>query len=277
MATKGHMNQRQWIPISESLSDNVAKIKRLNVAIVATVTTLSFLVGFIVSQWLIIGLIGLVVSMVFVLSIMRSTDTSLLNRLDYIDANERDHARLINVVDGLCVVSGDRRPHLHVINESYPVAFAVASLRGSAHVFVSSGVLSEMDRVEIEAVMAHVLWRLRSGNVALTCYLLALSTRLNKIGLKKLSSIVNSKLYEDKILMWSDISACQATRYPPGLISALQKCNRTHHLEIASFIGPLLFVDPKTAGDDTTRHSQFSIVGFSAVSVEERLAVLKEI
>lgn len=271
------MNQRQWIPISESPSENAKKIKNLNVGIVLIVTALSLIVGVLVSQWIVIGLVGLVASLAFVASLMRSIDSTLLDRLDSVEANDHEHARLINVVDGLCVVSGDRRPNLFVINDSYPVAFAIASPTGLANVFVSNGLLAEMERVEIEAVMAHVLWRLRSGNIALTCYLIALSLRLNKIGLKKLAAVVTAKLSEDKILMWSDISACQATRYPPGLISALQKCNRTHHLQIEPSIGPLLFADPKTAGHDTTTPSQFSILGFSAVSLEERIAVLKEI
>lgn len=271
------MNQRQWVSISESPSENAKKIKKLNATIVMVVTVLSLIVGLVLSQWIVVGLIGLVVSLVFVVSLMRSIDSSLLDRVDYVVANDHDHARLINIVDGLCVVSGDRRPNLFVINDEYPVAFAIASPGGLGNVFVSDGLLADMERVEIEAVMAHVLWRLRSGNIALTCYLIALTSRLNKVGLRKLAAVVNEKLSEDKILLWSDISACQATRYPPGLISALQRCNRAHHLDIEPSIGPLLFADPKTAGDDTTMRSQFSILGFSAVSIEERIAVLKEI
>ena len=271
------MNQRQWVPISESPAENAKKIKSLNAAIVLVVTVISLIIGLAVSQWLVVGLVGLVVSLIFVMSMMRSIESSLLDRLDYVVANDHDHARLINVVDGLCVVSGDRRPHLYVINDSYPVAFAITSPNGVANVFVSDGLLAEMERVEIEAVMAHVLWRLRSGNIALTCYLIALSSRLSKVGLGKLAAGVIARLSEDKILLWSDISACQATRYPPGLISALQKCNRAHHLNLESTIGPLLFADPKTAGDDTTGQLQFSILGFSSVSLEERIAVLKEI
>jgi hypothetical protein len=39
----------------------------------------------------------------------------------------------------------------------------------------------------------------------------------------------------------------------------------------------LLFVDPETCIHDTNGDSSFPIVGFSAIGVEERIAVLKEI
>ena len=125
--------------------------------------------------------------------------------------------------------------------------------------------------------MAHVLWRLRSGNVALTSYLMVLRVKLSKIGLRRIADVIISKLYEDKILMWADISACQATRYPPALISALQKCNRAHGLEIDPVLTPLLFADPETAQHDTMGGAPVPIVGFLAIGVEERIAVLKEI
>jgi hypothetical protein len=60
-------------------------------------------------------------------------------------------------------------------------------------------------------------------------------------------------------------------------MSALQKCNRTHRLEIDLILAPLLFVDPKTSEHDTIGGAPVPIVGFLAIGVEERIAVLKEI
>lgn len=270
------MNQRQWIPISESPADNMRHIWQINTSILIAVFCIFVLLGVVVSQ-LIIGLIvGVVVTAILLLQLKKSIDVSLLDQLDYVAADEHIHARVINVVDGLCVVSGDRRPSVYVVNEKFPVALAVASPGQQGSIVVSDGLLETMDRVETEAVMAHVLWRLRTGNIALTCYFIRLLSVLRAIGMAKLGTYLVKRFSEEKILMWADISACQATRYPPALISALQKCNRTHSLHIAPIFGPLMFVDPKTAGDDTTAASQVSILGTSAVSVAERIAVLKE-
>lgn len=270
------MNQRQWIPVSESSSDNLMKIRRVNAAIVLVVTLLSLLIGLLTSQVIPIVVVGLIVSVVFVMAVMRSAESSWLAQIDCRPIDEERHARIVNVVDGLCVVSGDRRPHLFVLDEDYPLALAIAAPQKPGNIVVSEALLDELDRVEIESVMAHLLWRLRTENIALTCYLMTLSAMLGKIGLGRLGSLVTAKMSEEKIVMWADISACQATRYPPALISALHKCDREHHSGLDSRCAPLLFVDPKTVGDDTTVASSFPILGFSAVSVEERIAVLKE-
>lgn len=271
------MNQRQWTPVSEASATALQRITYVNLALVLVPTFLAVVVGLAVSQPLVLGLVVLLGSTVWVNVVNRTVESSLLHRLDVVPASEDDHARLINVVDGLCVVSGDRRPPLLVVADAYPIALAIAAPKHQGTVVVSQGFLEEMNRVEIEAVMAHVLWRLRNGNVALTSYLVALRTKLSKIGLRRVADVIIDKLYEDKILLWADISACQATRYPPALISALQKCNRAQSLEIDPILGPLLFVDPQTAHHDTHSGSSFPNVGFSAIGVEERIAVLKEI
>lgn len=271
------MNQRQWTPASEVTATALRRITYINISLVVVPTLLALVVGFAVGQPFVLGVVALLASTVWVKVVNRTIESSLIHRLDMEPVSETDHARLINVVDGLCVVSGDRRPPMYVVSDSYPIALAIAAPQHQGIVVVSDGFLAEMDRVETEAVMAHVLWRLRSGNIALTSYLMVLRITLSKIGLRRIADLIIGKLYEDKILMWADISACQATRYPPALMSALQKCNRTHRLEIDLILAPLLFVDPKTSEHDTIGGAPVPIVGFLAIGVEERIAVLKEI
>jgi heat shock protein HtpX len=271
------MNQRQWTPAAEVSATALQRVTYVNIALVLVPTIVALIIGLLVGQQLWLVPLVLIAALVTVNILNRNVESSLLERLDMEPASESHQARLINVVDGLCVVSGDRRPPLYVVSDAYPVALAIAAPKHPGTVVVSQGFLEKMDRVEIEAVMAHVLWRLRNGNVALTSYLIALRTMLTKIGLRRIADRIIGKLYEDKILLWADISACQATRYPPALISALQKCNRAQSLEIDPILSPLLFVDPETSLHDTIGSSSFPNVGFSAIGVEERIAVLKEI
>jgi heat shock protein HtpX len=270
------MNQRQWTPTSEATATTLRRISLVNIALVVIPTAVASVLGLLVGQLFIIGVVVLLASLGGVVALNRSVESSLLRELDLTTASEEEHARVINVVDGLCVVSGDRRPPVFVIHEDYPVALAIAAPKQQGIVVVSDGFLDTMDRVETEAVMAHLLWRLRNGNVAVTCYLIALRTMLSKVGLGRVADVIIARLSEEKILLWADISACQATRYPPALISALQKCNRAQLLEIAPQLSPLLFVDPKTSQHDTIEGSPVPIVGFLAIGVEDRIAVLKE-
>lgn len=276
------MNQRQWTGVSDASATTLKRIKQINISLVAAPTILATAVGFIVDLPIVLGLLGFVISLSFVVFLMRSIESSISSRLKLETASLTDHARLINVVDGLCVVSGDRRPPLFVVQEPFPVALAIAAPRQQGIVVVSDGLLVQMDRVELEAVMAHVLWRLRNGDIGFTCYLISLKTMLGKIGVGGIANWLIKKLSEDKILLWADISACQATRYPPALISALDKCGQARLPRIDPIVRPLMFVDPRitdriTPDHDTIATSQVPKVESGPAGVQERIAVLKEI
>ena len=189
-------------------------------------------------------------------------------------ATEVSEARILNVIDGLCVVSGDRRPLVEVIEQSWPVAFAVAGPGSDSRIVVSDGFVASMDRVETEAVMAHLLWRIRSGSAEFATWCMALHAFLSRFGLASLAPRLSGSGAEGPVDIRADLAACRATRYPPALVSALEKCR-------APFVGtavlaPLWFALPENEGA-TVAHPGFHSLGLSHSSLDERISILKEI
>jgi heat shock protein HtpX len=270
------MNQRQWIPIEESAAPNVARMKKIEWVITAVGTLLFLLIGFAIGQPL-LGVLGLAVFGAFAWSIGRHAEDAILAALSLTPADETVHARLFNVVEGLRMSSGDHRPAMFITQSDFPLACAISEEGSDGNIIVSDGFLRLMDRVETEAVVSHLLWRIRSGDAALMSYLISLQSLMSRVGLGKVAQRVIDRSVDSRALIWADISACQATRYPPALISALEKCARSQELVSVGIAAPFCFAMPETTGGSTHVVSNVSNLGFARPSLAERIAVLKEI
>jgi heat shock protein HtpX len=270
------MNQRQWIPIEESATPNVARVKRIEWVITAVGTLLFLLIGVAIGQPL-LGVLGLAVFGAFAWSIGRNAEAAVLAALSLTPANEIEHARLFNVVEGLRMSSGDHRPAMHIMQSDFPLAFAISEEGSDGNIIVSDGFLRSMDRVETEAVVSHLLWRIRSGDAALMAYLISFQAQMSRVGLGGVAQKIIERSVDSRALIWADISACQATRYPPALISALEKCAQSQDSVSVGIAAPFCFAMPESTSKSTHLGSDISNVGFVRPSLAERIAVLKEI
>ena len=272
------MNQRQWIPIEDSSQLMTRRMLAFPVTLTLVVTIVFLAVGFVIGIPVIAALVGAAVSGGFMWNVYRTANDVVLKMVGGLPASEYEHARLFNVVDGLCVVGGDARPALRVVGIEYPVALAVAMPGEAGTIIVSAGFLKSMGRVEMEAVMAHVMWRLRTGDIGLTTYMLALSFAMQRFGGQKIMSKVIERVADDRIVMWADVAACQATRYPPAMVSALEIIEQAAAIPLGR-IGaqPLWFATPDSAGDASNASADVSTMVFARPPLADRIAVLKEI
>jgi heat shock protein HtpX len=127
-------------------------------------------------------------------------------------AGPDDHARLHNVVEGLCVAAGLPKPALYVAPDPAPNAFAVGRNPAHASLVVTTGLLDSMSRVELEGVVAHELAHIRSHDILLTS---------TAVGLLFLRGFLPPRRETE-----ADVVGVRITRYPPGLIAALEKLRR---------------------------------------------------
>jgi Zn-dependent protease with chaperone function len=118
--------------------------------------------------------------------------------------------RLLNLVEGLAPNAGLPRPRCLVVDD--PAANALALGRDSRHgcLVVTSGLLDSLSRMELEAVVAYGLVRLRGGDTAAPTLTAALGGGGWFVG-----HAVGSQ--PD-----ADLAAVSLTCYPPGLIGALE-------------------------------------------------------
>ena len=173
-------------------------------------------------------------------------------------ADPEQYARLHNVVEGLCIAAGLPKPRVYVIDDPAPNAFATGRNPRHAAIAVTTGLLDKMNRIELEGVLAHELshvknydvlvstlavtlvgvvvlladWTIRfiwlgggrrrngdGGQFAAPLAFLGLGLLLLSPLFARLMQFAVSRRRESL----ADTSGVSLTRYPPGLISALEK------------------------------------------------------
>ena len=230
-------------------------------------------------------------------------------------ADEHEYARLHNLVEGLCIASGLPKPDVYVVDDPAPNAFATGRNPQHAAIAVTTGLLDQMNRVELEGVVAHELSHIRNYDILVSTLAVTMvgavalmtdlairmmwwnggrvprqgdhADRNNPLayvgfGLLILAPVI-AKAMQATISRQretlADVSACQMTRYPPGLISALEKLQAdqtaTHSASTAT--AHLWIEQPMSGLGDDGRlqgaHHWFD----THPPLEERIALLREL
>ena len=76
-----------------------------------------------------------------------------------------EQPRLHNVVEGLCTAAGLPKPRVYVVDDQALNAFATGRDARHAAVVVTTGLLAAMSRVELEAVLAHELTHVKNLDI----------------------------------------------------------------------------------------------------------------
>ncbi len=155
------------------------------------------------------------------------------------------HARLVNLVEGLCITAGVPQPDLYVVDD--PAANALSMGRNPRHasVVVTSGLLTALSRIELEAVLAHELSHIKSDDILTSSVAVPLfgilagparaaadngPARLLGWLLLPFSALAGFGLQVavgDHREAVADLRGVALTRYPPALVSALERLETT--------------------------------------------------
>jgi heat shock protein HtpX len=121
--------------------------------------------------------------------------------------------RYHNLVEGLSQAAGLPRPRLYVADSETANAFSVGRDPAKSALVVTTGLLTSLNRVELEGVLAHELNHVWSWGARLA----TLGVALGRVpGLLRLLAPPRREFDADE-------GGARLTRYPPGLVSALQK------------------------------------------------------
>ena len=116
-----------------------------------------------------------------------------------------------NLVEGLSIGAGVHQPRLRVIESRGLNAVAAGTSPTRAVLGVTSGLLAELDRIELEAVLAEELVQIRR-NETFPGTVLAATFGLGR-----------GRAYPADRDIQADQAAVALTRYPPALAAALEK------------------------------------------------------
>jgi heat shock protein HtpX len=245
----------------ERITANVRKSWLLIVGFVVFVA----LIGWVFGTYLGYGLWGLVAALAFAAAMTVgsyfSSDRVALSMSRAKVADPVEFKRLHNVVEGLSIAAGIPKPRVYIVDDPAPNAFATGRDPQHAAVAVTAGLLKVMDRDELEGVVAHELSHIQNRDtlvmtiavtlvgvvVLLADWLLramwwgGISSRDNQrgglgapIALLGLVLMVLAPLVA-RVLQFAisrqreflaDADAVNLTRYPDGLLRALEKLRR---------------------------------------------------
>ena len=149
--------------------DEITSNKRRSAVMIALFLVIVAAVAWAFSVVIGLGPWGIVFAVVFAvgssfISYWKS-DTVALAMSHAHPADPTTYARLHNVVEGLCIASGLPKPRLYVVEDDAPNAFATGRDPKHAAIAVTTGLLQKMNRVELEAVLAHELSHVKNYDI----------------------------------------------------------------------------------------------------------------
>lgn len=223
------------------------------------------------------------------------------------EIQKSDNPELFRVVENLCIGDGLPMPKIYIINDNSPNAFATGRDPKHSVVCVTTGILSILDKSELEGVIAHELSHVKNfdirlmGIVAVLVGFIAIAANLfmnqlwwggrdrdrnnNAQGVFLLIGIVLAILspiaatliqlaVSRKREFLADASGALLTRYPEGLASALEKLDKDPHtLASASNATAHLFIINPFKNKQTKQW--FASLFDTHPPIEERIKVLR--
>ena len=144
--------------------EQIAANKRKTVLLIFGAIVLLGAVGYILGLWYggygsgVFGLVGAVaLAVVLSLGSFFGGDRLVLASTRAREVSPQEQPRLHNIVEGLAIAAGIPKPKVYVIPEQAPNAFATGRNPEHSSVAVTEGLLSTMNRVELEGVIGHEL------------------------------------------------------------------------------------------------------------------------
>ena len=135
-------------------------------------------------------------------------------------ADPERHARLINLVEGLSLAAGVPPPDLHVLDAPGLNALTLGLVPGRARLIVTSGLLEGLSRIELEGVLAHELSHVRTGDIRTATLAAGLLSPAGVLG-RPVATTIRWLIGSQRETL-ADLRAVSLTRYPPGLLAALE-------------------------------------------------------
>ncbi len=231
------------------------------------------------------------------------SDKIVLNLSKAKKIEKKDNPELYRIVENLSITAGLPMPKVYIIESEQPNAFATGRNPEHGVVVVTRGLLDKLERVEIEAVIAHELAHIGNRDVLLSTVVVVLvgMVILMTEGFFRISAYRGSALARILMIIISlllmlvaqllakmmkaaisrkreflaDASGVLLTRYPQGLARALEKISQDPApMKSASEATSHLYIVSPFKGKEV--NSKFHKLFATHPPIQDRIAKLKE-
>lgn len=247
--------------MDETASAHRRRILTVLFATAAIAVLVPVVLGALVGLWWLGVLVGLFAAGSWVWWVWERSERYVLAALGARRASAEEFRRFHNLVDGLHVSAGVPRPELWVVDSAAPNACAVGRDPQRAGLVVTTGLLEDLSRIELEGVVAALLAEVRSGDTFFDGVAATIAAPFARLG--TLGSRLAAMLAAPERRTRTDVAACRLTRYPPGMIAALERLRDAP-------TGP---PTPATLAHVWLR----SVDGDDASNLDERISMLREL
>ncbi len=158
-------------------------------------------------------------------------------------------ARLASLVESVALAVGIPEPALRVLQDPAPNALVTGRDPRRATLVATSGLLDRLDRLALEAVVAQQLSLIRAGRTRHRDIAVAVLGTAGQL-VPPLARLAARAAAADQ---GADVAAVTVTRYPPGLLSALEAVTAGPEVRSSPALAPLWFVPPGALKDLTLR------------------------
>ena len=280
-----------------SFKDEISRNKRSSLLLSVLVSFILLalvytLVSILAPEYILLALplsVGLII--LYTYSSYNYGDSVVLAATNARPADGREYQYLRDTVEGLSIAAGIPPPKVYVIENEEINAFATGRDPEHSSVAVTTGLMRELDRLELEGVLAHEISHIRNRDIlfmTLVAVLVGLAAILSHIILRSyryggarrgrwegrgrrgveililiagfvlaIFAPIVTRLVQIAVSRrreyLADASSVELTRYPEGLSSALEKIMKKNQgkMDISEAVSHLFFVDPKKSPLDT--------------------------
>jgi heat shock protein HtpX len=255
--------------VYEQIAANRRKTVLLVLGSLLFLAAIGYLIGLLRGYGMAGLIVALIVASVMSISSYMFGDRLVLASTRAKEVSAEEAPRLHNVVEGLAIAAGLPKPRVWVVPEKAPNAFATGRDPEHSSIAVTQGLLETMNRVELEGVIGHEMSHVRDRDILLGTMVATLvgaavllseffmrtwwwggigGRRSNNnnsgggpielvllivgfvlIALAPLAGqLIKLSVSRNREYL-ADAEGALLTRYPPGLISALQKIEAAPH------------------------------------------------
>jgi len=295
------MNEETRIDFRDQISKNKFKSIFLMVVIFFVIVFLGYVISFVFEPgfFFTIMIFSIIFSISYILISYYNSDKIALLSVGAKEARHESHLfkQYHDLVEGLTLASGIKKPKLYVMKSEQINAFASGRDQEHSVICVTEGALRKLDKKELEGVLAHELGHIGNCDIrymTLVAVMVGMISIISELFLRSLwfkgnndDSKGNAIFMLIGILLAilapivvyfvqlaisrkrefsADATAVKFTRYPPGLIGALRKIKNENQPEkkINKAVASLFFANP------------FKDIGNTHPNIDKRISILEK-